>query len=231
MAEVVMIMGESGSGKSASLRNFEPGEVCVLNVAGKKLPFRNQFGRNVIDNADYGTIVRAVRCSRWSRYVVDDAQYLMAFEAFRRAQEQGWNKYVEMAQNFYQLLRDCEQATLTIKNPNGTYTNTGKPLKNTIVYFLQHVDRDEQGIVKPKTQGRMIDEKLNLAGLFTTVLMAQTDGKDYWFQTRNDGGSVVKSPMGMFSEAQIPNDLKFVDTVIREYYGMEREDHFNVQTK
>ncbi|MDD6937465.1 MAG: hypothetical protein PUI99_11180, partial [Clostridiales bacterium] len=75
--------------------------------------------------------------------------------------------------------------------------------------------------VKPKTQGRMLDEKLNVAGLFTTVLLAQTDGKEHWFTTQSDGMSVCKSPMGMFDDVRIPNDLKLVDTTMRAYYGME----------
>lgn len=204
MAELVMILGESGSGKSTSLRNFAPGEVCVLNVAGKRLPFRNEFGKNVVNNAGYDTILRGVRSGKFKRYVVDDSQYLMAFEAFNRAKEVGYGKFTEMAQHFYELLMQCK----------------GAP-DDAIVYFMHHTDRDDSGLIKPKTQGRMLDEKLNIAGLFTTILLAETDGKDHWFTTQNDGTSVAKSPMDMFSDLRIPNDLKQVDTTIREYYGME----------
>ena len=221
MAEIVMIMGESGSGKSASLRAFAPGEVCVLNVAGKRLPFKNQFGKNVVNNARYATIVQAVRSGNFNRYVVDDSQYLMAFEAFDKAKEVGYQKFTDMALNFYNMLMAVKHATIWKKNPDGTVRDTGAATDDVIVYFLHHVDRDENGLIKPKTQGRMIDEKLNLAGLFTTVLMAETDGKDYYFATHSDGSSVVKSPMGMFDDARIPNDLKLVDTVIRAYYDME----------
>lgn len=213
-------MGESGSGKSASLRSFEPGEVCVLNVAGKRLPFRNSFGTSVVNNAGYKTIERAVRSGAFKRYVVD-AQYLMAFEAFDRAKETGYQKFTEMALGFYNMLMNCKHATVWQKNPDGTMTDTKRPTDDAIVYFLHHIDRDENGVVKPKTQGRMLDEKLNVAGLFTTVLLAETDGSEYWFLTRNDGSSVVKAPMGMFDEAKIPNDLKLVDNVIRAYYDME----------
>lgn len=221
MAEIVMIMGESGSGKSASLRSFAPGEVCVLNVAGKRLPFRNQFGKNVVTNADYGMIVKAVRSGKYKAYVIDDSQYLMAFEAFAKAKEIGYQKFTDMALNFYNMLMACKHATVWNKNPDGTYTDTGKSTDDTVVYFLHHIDRDESGVVKPKTQGRMLDEKLNVAGLFTTVLLAGTDGKEYWFETKNDGNSVVKTPMDMFEDAKIPNDLKLVDMTIRAYYGME----------
>lgn len=220
MAEIVMIMGESGSGKSASLRSFKPGEVCVLNVAGKRLPFRNEFGKSVVDHAGYRNILAWVRSGKYKTYVVDDSQYLMAFEAFDRAKETGYGKFTEMAQNFYNLLVGCQNATRWERNVDGTIRDTKEPLEDTIIYFLHHVDRTDDGILKPKTQGRMLDEKLNIAGLFTTVLLAGTDGSEYWFQTHSDGASVVKSPMGMFSEARIPNDLKLVDSTIRDYYGM-----------
>ena len=221
MAEIVMIMGESGSGKTASLRNFQPGEVCVLNVAGKRLPFKNAFGKIVVNNAKYQTIVQAGRSGNFKRYIVDDSQYLMAFEAFDKAKEVGYQKFTDMALNFYNMLMAVKHATIWKKNPDGTVQDTKQPTDDTVVYFLHHIDRDDNGVVKPKTQGRMLDEKLNVAGLFTTVLLAETDGKDHWFLTQNDGASVVKAPMGMFDEAKIPNDLKFVDDVIRSYYGME----------
>ena len=84
MAEIVMIMGESGSGKSASLRNFAPGEVCVLNVAGKRLPFRNEFGKSVVNNAGYKMIVQAVRSGNFKRYIIDDSQYLWRLRLLTR---------------------------------------------------------------------------------------------------------------------------------------------------
>lgn len=221
MAEIVMIMGESGSGKSASLRGFKPGEVCVLNVAGKRLPFRNEFGKNVVNNASYKTIEKAVRSGAFKRYVVDDSQYLMAFEAFDRAKETGYQKFTELALNFYNMLMAVKHATIWKKNPDGTVTDTGEKTDDVVVYFLHHIDRDDNGVVKPKTQGRMLDEKLNIAGLFTTVLLAETDGNEHWFTTKNDGNNVVKSPMGLFDDARIPNDLKYVDAAIRAYYDMK----------
>lgn len=221
MAELVMVLGESGSGKSASLRGFAPGEVCVLNVAGKRLPFRNSWGNNVINNAGYDMIRRAVSSGKYKRYVVDDSQYLLAFEAFNRALETGYGKYTEMAKHFCDMLTYLKTARVLKKNPDGTYEQTGENTDNVIVYFMHHVERAEDGLLKPKTQGKMLDERLNVAGLFTTILLAKTDGKDHWFETQNDGTSVAKSPMEMFEDLKIPNDLKLVDTVYRAYYGME----------
>ncbi len=211
MAEVVMVLGESGSGKSASLRNFKAGEVCVLNVASKRLPFKNDWGENVVDMSKYHgrydryeMLMKLVNRPKYKRYVIDDSQYLMAFDAFDRAKETGYGKFVDMAQSFYNLIMACKAAP-----------------DNTIVYFLHHVEKADDGLIKPKTQGRMLDEKLNVAGLFTTVLLAKPDKDGYWFETRTDGMNVVKTPMGMFDDAKIPNDLKLVDITMRAYYGME----------
>lgn len=230
MAEIVMIMGESGSGKSASLRNFQPGEICILNVAGKRLPFRNSFGQSVVDvnqlpstGARYQAILNIVRSGKYKAYAIDDSQYLLAFEAFDRALEAGYSKFTEMAQHFYDLTTECRKAKTRWERDkaSGIWMDTKEPLEDTIIYFLHHTDKTDDGIIRPKTQGRMLDEKLNVAGLFTMVLMAETDGKEYTFRTHSDGSSVVKTPMEMFSEDKIPNDLKLVDTTIREYYGMK----------
>lgn len=228
MAELVMILGESGSGKSASLRNFAPGEVCVLNVAGKRLPFRNKFGKDVVDVGKaygpqrYELIRRAVRSGKFKTYVVDDSQYLLAFDAFERVDDKGYGKFTDMAKAFYDMLRDLATATIHEKQEDGTVVDTKKPTSDAIVYFLHHPERNEDGVLKPKTQGKMLDEKLNVAGLFTTVLLCEADGEGgHWFVTRSDGHSVAKTPIGMFEEMRIENDLKAVDKVIREYYEME----------
>lgn len=230
MAEIVMIMGESGSGKSASLRSFQPGEICILNVAGKRLPFRNSFGQSVVNinqlpsnGAKYQTILNIIRSGKYTAYAVDDSQYLMAFEAFDRALETGYGKFTEMAKHFYDLVTGCQESATRWERDkaSGIWVDTKEPLPDTIVYFLHHTDRDDDGFIEPKTQGKMIRQNINLAGLFTTVLMAETDGKEYTFRTHSDGSSVVKSPMDMFTDDKIPNDLKLVDTTIREYYGMK----------
>lgn len=207
MAEIVMILGESGSGKSSSLRNFKNGDVCVFSVAGKRLPFKNDWGKNVIKKANYDLIKRGIKSGKFKSYVIDDSQYLMAFDAFSRAQEKGYDKFTDMAVHFYDLLQACKDGP-----------------DNVIVYFLHHSDTDERGFIKPKTQGKMLDNQLNIAGLFTTVLIAKTDGTDHWFETQSDGMSVAKSPIGLFEDKQIPNDLALVDAAIRAYYDMDEEE-------
>ena len=198
----VLILGESGSGKSASLRNFDEKEIGIFNVAAKPLPFRKKLPK--VDNANYKRIESALAEPKLKTYVIDDSQYLLAFDFFDRAKEIGYQKFTDMALSFRNLI----QFVITKTPPD------------VIVYFLHHVERREDGVLKAKTIGKMLDEKLTVEGLFSIVLMAQTDGKEHWFLTQNDGLSTVKSPMEMFSTEKIDNDLKLVDTVIRDYYEL-----------
>lgn len=195
----VLIMGESGSGKSASLRNFEQGEIGILNVASKPLPFKKKLSK--VDNAGYQKIEKALANPSLKAYAIDDSQYLMAFEMFSRAKETGYTKFTDCAKRFYDLIQ-----TVIRKTPD-----------DCIVYFLHHTDKSEDGHIKAKTQGKMLDNQLTLEGLFSIVLLCTTDGKSHKFITQSDGFSTAKSPMEMF-DAEIDNDLKFVDTKIREYY-------------
>ena len=135
-------------------------------------------------------------------YVIDDSQYLMAFEMFDRAKELGYNKFTDVALNFRNL------ADFVIKNTS----------KDTIVYFLHHTETTDTGKIKAKTSGKMLDNQLTLEGLFSIVLLCKTDGQEHYFETQSDGYTTCKSPMGMF-DLKIDNDLKTVDTTIREYYG------------
>ena len=198
-----MILGESGSGKSASLRNFSPDEVVIYNVAGKPLPFRNGTKMMLADNPTYAQIFGSLAKNKVKRYIIDDSQYLLCFELFDRSGENGYTKFTEMAKHFYDLIQ-----TVIRKLPS-----------DTIVYFLHHTEQVGDKY-KAKTIGRMLDEKLTVEGLFSIVLMAKNiDGK-HFFLTQSDGSDTVKTPMEMFPEAEIDNDLKLVDKTIREYYGI-----------
>lgn len=199
----VLILGESGSGKSTSLRNFEPDEVSIFNVASKPLPFRKRLPS--ANGATYGTIYGMLTGKKLSKkaYVIDDSQYLMAFEELDRAKETGYNKFTEMALNFSGLVRFV--------------INQLPP--DVIVYFLHHVEQTDAGKVKAKTVGKMIDSKLTLEGLFSIVLLCEASSDGHRFITQSDGYTTAKSPMDMFP-AQIDNDLKLVDTTIREYWNL-----------
>lgn len=205
MGVPVLILGESGSGKSASLRNFSPDDVVIYNVAGKPLPFRNGTKLHRADNATYGIILQNMAKAKFKTYVIDDSQYLLSFELFNRVGETGYTKFTEMAKHFYDLIQFVIRSTP----------------QDTIVYFLHHIEVTE-GKAKAKTVGRMLDEKLTVEGLFSIVLMAQNNDGKHVFLTQSDGKNTVKTPMDMFAEAEIDNDLKMVDDTIREYYGMKK---------
>lgn len=206
----VLVMGESGSGKSASLRNFDPDKVGIFNIAGKPLPFRKKM--NVVSTikcndgarrVNYDDILKILARGKVKTYVIDDSQYLMAFEELDRAKETGYNKFTEMALNFSGLVRYI--------------INTLPP--DVIVYFLHHVETTDAGKVKAKTVGKMIDSKLTLEGLFSIVLLCEATDEGHHFVTQSDGYTTAKSPMEMFDK-KIDNDLAMVDATIREYWNL-----------
>lgn len=198
----VLILGESGSGKSASLRNFDPEDVSIFNVAAKPLPFRKKLPSR--STSDYGVIMQGIQASAKKSFVIDDSQYLLCFESFAKAKEMGYGKYTDMALHFYDLVQFVIRQTPP----------------DVIVYFLHHTETAENtGKIKAKTMGKMLDNQLTLEGLFSIVLMCYTDGKKHIFATQSDGKTTAKSPMGMFP-AEIDNDLKAVDQAIRAYYDL-----------
>ena len=199
----VMILGESGTGNRASLRNFSQDEIGVINVCGKPLPFRNQIKDLKTDN--YMAIEKALKASSKKAAVIDDCQYLMANEYMRQAKVTGYQKFTDIAQNFWTLVQ-----VVIHELP-----------EDVIVYFLGHIERDANGNEKFKTIGKMLDEKITVEGMFTIVLKTSVQEGQYLFATRNNGSDTVKSPIGLFDEPYIDNDLKAVDTAIREYYEIK----------
>lgn len=197
----VLILGESGSGKSASLRNFDPESVGIFNVAGKPLPFRKQM--KVVNNATYAAIYKSLAKGALKTYVIDDSQYLLAFEFFDRAKEKGYDKFTDIAINFRNLIQFVIASTPT----------------DCIVYFLHHVETTKSGTLKAKTIGQMLDEKLTVEGLFSIVLMCEASSEGHHFITQSNGNTTAKSPMEMFDQV-IDNDLAMVDATIREYWNL-----------
>lgn len=156
-----------------------------------------------MNSANYGVITKGLKANSLKCYVVDDSQYLMVFEEFEKVDDIGFKKFTEIALHFYNLIQ-------TVINDTSN---------DTIVYFLHHTEKLDDGRTKAKTVGKMIDSKLTLEGLFSIVLLAETDGKEHYFITQSDGMSTAKSPMDMF-DLRIPNDLKAVDAAIRAYYEL-----------
>ena len=217
----VLIIGESGSGKTYAIKNLDPEKVGIFLCEKNRLPFRKQFPTYKVRNMRkeeegkvtvyrQSAVIQGLLRSKKKEdlkkiLVIDDSQYIMANEYFDRATEKGYDKFVDIGANFRNLVH---------------LVNNELP-DDVIVYFLHHPETDSNtGRLKAKTIGKMLDEKLTLEGCFDIVLHARTDGAEHWFSTQSDGTDTAKSPEEMF-EAKIPNDLAFVDKTIREYYGME----------
>lgn len=197
----VLVLGASGTGKSTSLRNFKKGEIGVLNVGKKPLPFRGKL--DVANTADYDLIKQTLMKNTFNAYAIDDSQFLMVYENFAHAYEKGYDKFTKMAVNFQELLN------III---NGTSNDT-------IVYLLHHIDFDDMGRAKAKTIGKMLDQQLPIESAVAITLLTQTDSEKYTFIT--NGMPPAKSPMGMFNEKEIDNDLRMVDATIREYWELK----------
>lgn len=217
MAIPVLIIGRSGSGKTYSLKNFKVGEVGVISVEKGRLPFKSDIkvarvpkdptkgeARDAaqLNAAKYSWIMRAIQSASCPAIVIDDSQYLLVNELFDRANERGYDKFVSMAAKFRDLIHFINDLDD----------------ENKIVYFLHHSETDTDGREKVKTIGKMLDEKLTVEGCFDIVIYCQ----DHKFFTQANGQSTAKTPEDMF-DLEIPNDLKMVDTTIREYYGLTEE--------
>lgn len=198
----VLIIGKSGSGKSASLRNCK--DFGVFNVIGKPLPFRDRPKTIVTD--DYKEITKGLQKSRARSIVIDDAGYLMTNQFMRGHSTSGagnaiFSFYNTIGDNFWSLIE-------TVK----------KLPPQKIVYFMMHTDTDDFGNIKPKSIGKMLDEKVCLEGEFTVALHCVFENGKHLFRTHTDGRDIAKTPIGMFSDDEIDNDLAFVDKTIREYF-------------
>jgi hypothetical protein len=201
----VLLIGKSGSGKSASLRNFKKEEIAIANVLGKPLPFKSDLEAPKVD--DYNVILRAIQNTNKKVIVIDDANYLITNEFMGKSSVKGFDKYNEMGNNFFNLING-------IKNIDGGKT----------VYLIMHEDIDDEGNVKPKTIGKLLDDKVNIQGMFTICLRSMFDNGNYIFRLKTNGQDCVKTPIGLFDTDQMENDLKLVDEKIREYYELDKNE-------
>lgn len=209
MAEPVIIYGPSGMGKSSSIEPFGENEVLYINVTGKRLPFRKKF-TYMMTTDDVDKIKRAMsKCPDHIKVIIiDDAGYLMTNQFMRghSGDKSGGNTFDlfnNIADTFWGLLN---------------YIKTLP--EDKIVYLTMHEDMNDYGIRKLRTIGKLLNEKVCIEGMCTVVLRAETMGGKYSFVTQNEGNDISKSPKGMFEDIRIPNDLKAVDTAIREYWGL-----------
>lgn len=210
MGVPVLIIGKSGSGKSRSLKNCVGKDFGLIRVLNKPMPFRGKLPGNTC--SDYAKIKAAIKSPQWPKsIVIDDAGYLITGQFMDGHNTTGkgnavFGLYNQLADDFYRMIK-C----IADEAP-----------EDRIVYVIMHEDTNEFGDIKPKTIGKLLDEKVCLEGMFTIVLRA-IKGERYVFVTQSRDGAVSKAPDDMFPEVEIDNDLLMVDDTIREYYGIENQ--------
>lgn len=225
MANIVIILGKSGTGKSTSIKTLDPEKTVVINTLKKRLPFKgsnsiyNEDKKSLFNIDDYQTIINYIQAisdkTDKENIVIDDAIYCMRKEYFKRAKEAGYSKYVELAQHFQQIISTCENAR-----------------ENLNVFLMLHsedvVSDGSTTEYKVATIGKLLDSQYNPVEvvpmvLYSTVKFDDKGNATYGFYThRTMEGTVcipAKSPDGMFDEDFIPNDLGYVVKKMSEYYG------------
>lgn len=215
MSIATLILGQSGTGKSTSMRNLNPAETLLIQSIKKPLPFRSagwqpltQSGGNVYVCDNAAKICQIIEKTQKSIIVIDDFQYIMANEFMRRVLDketgnQAFAKYNEIARNIWDILNAASNAA-----------------ENKRVYILSHTEQNDAGLTKIKTIGKLLDEKITLEGMVTICLKTVVTNGVYEFSTQNSGSDTVKSPLGLFESERIDNDLAAVDAAIVEYYGL-----------
>ena len=219
MSIACMILGQSGTGKTASLRNLDPAHTLLIQAVKKPLPFRSKgwtwFDKeanphgNIFVTDQATTIIKLMRGTKRSVIVLDDFQYILANEFMRRVldKESGnaaFAKYNEIAHNAWSILMAASQLA-----------------DDKRVYILGHTQEDDSGRIKAKTIGKLLDEKITIEGLLTIVLRTAVINGQYLFSTKNNGADTVKAPMGLFEDEHIENDLAAVDAAIFGYYQLQ----------
>lgn len=210
MSIATLVLGESGTGKTASLRNLNPADTLLIQAVRKSLPFkttdwlpisRENLQGSIAITDDSDRIVKLMHKTSRKVIVIDDFQYILANEFMRRNEEKGYDKFNDIGKHAWNILTAANDLPDDVR-----------------VYILAHTQNDDNGRIKIKTIGKMLDEKITPEGLFTIVLRTHVVNGNYMFSTRNNGSDTVKSPMGMFDDELVENDLHAVDEAIQSYY-------------
>ncbi len=213
MSIATLILGTSGSGKSTSLRNLDPAKTLLIQCIKKPLPFRAVGWKtrltlksegNVIQTSDPVLIERCLRQSHAEIVVIDDYQAVLINEILNRSAETGYAKYTDVAKSAWSIFKAA-----------------GDLAEHRRVYIIAHTRTDEFGQIRMMTVGKMVDSMIVPEGYFTIVLRAESINNNYKFVTQTNGQDCSKSPMGMFKDLHIDNDLSEVDSVIRDFYSIE----------
>ena len=218
MSNAVLVIGDSGTGKSTSIRNLNPQETFIINVINKNLPFRGALKNytrlssdgatgNLYATDDAKNIIRTLKHINEKRpeiknVVIDDFGYLIMNDFMRKALIKGYDKFTEIAKGFADVL-ECI-----------------KTLRDDLFCAVtMHIETDKQGKTKPKTVGNMIDQYVCIEGNFTHVFHTIVNDGKYRFITNNDGVHMAKNPLEMFDSLYIDNDLTFIKDAIHNYYN------------
>lgn len=208
MAEKILIMGESGTGKSTSIRNCDPNITAIINPVGKPLPFRGAKNFDTLDGVTDSDVItdymKKAANNGKKIIIIDDFQYILAIPFMNRIKENGWDKYNDFGANYFKIIDICKDLPADV-----------------CVYYLTHCETLESGLTTVKLIGKLLREKITVEGLFTIVLKTGVSEGKYYFFTQNSGKDTVKSPLGMFDAFSIDNDLAYVDAKIRNYYEMD----------
>ena len=222
MGKIVFVVGKSGSGKSTSIRNLDPDSTYIINVCNKDLPFKGSSKHyklksdtnkgNLFVTNEYAKIIKVVQGISDTRadiktLIIDDFNYILTHQVFQTAMQKGYDKFVIIAKSVNDILECIQQSR------NDLY-----------VFIMWHTELDADGSSKIKTVGKMIDNQLTPEGMATIVLHTKVRDNKYKFLTQYDGSHIAKSPMGMFADQLIDNDLQYVIKNIHEYYSNELQD-------
>lgn len=203
MAQMVLIMGESGTGKSTSLRNCDLATTAVVNPVGKPLPFKGKFEmlNSETESRKICKFMKEQAAAGKKLIVVDDFQYILSVPYMNRIKENGWDKWNDFGANYFEIIEVCKELP-----------------EDVVVAYMTHTETLDNGVTTIKLIGKLLREKITIEGLFTIVLRTGVNEGKYYFYTQNSGKDTVKSPMGMFPAYAIDNDLNYVADKIRNFY-------------
>lgn len=211
MSIATLIIGNSGTGKTTSLRNLDPAETLLIQCLRKPLPFPSKGWKQLKAGEPTGSIyvtdsaaliINAMQKTKRKIIVVDDWNMVMTAQYMRRSAETGFQKFADIGRDAWDVLMTANDLA-----------------EDTRVYLLGHAETSEQGMTKAKTIGKMIDSTCNVESMFTIVMRSIVVNNNYLFATQNSGQDSCKSPMGMFEKEHIDNDLAVIDKEISAYYN------------
>ena len=212
MSVISLILGNSGTGKTSSLRNFNAEDVLLIQPVKKPLPFRSKGwkvrtkeGGNIFQTDSSAKICEVLARTKRKIIIIDDFQYVMANEFMRRSHEKSYDKFNDIARQAWDIITSAANLAPDVR-----------------VYFLSHIESNDFGKEKAKTIGKMLDDKITVEGLFSTVLKTAVRDGEYFFTTKNSGNDTVKSPIDLFDKDLIDNDLAVIDNQIVEYYELNQ---------